>query len=189
VVLQIHYHPHGGVAPKPDKTEIGIYFAKKKPQKLIRVVPLINNTFVIPPNDPDFKVNAALPIPTPVALHAWFVAPHMHLLGKTMDVKATMPNGTSQCLININDWDFNWQGVYQYQTPIELPVNTRLGAEAHYDNSSNNWRNPNNPPKMVTWGEATTDEMCIAFVGVTLDIENLQTGAKVPASWIPPIAQ
>ena len=30
-------------------------------------------------------------------------------------------------------------------------------------------RNPNDPPKPVSWGEATTDEMCIAFLGVTID--------------------
>jgi hypothetical protein len=29
------------------------------------------------------------------------------------------------------------------------------------------------PPKAVSWGEETTDEMCIAFLGVTIDIENL----------------
>ena len=32
------------------------------------------------------------------------------------------------------------------------------------------------PPKAVSWGEATTDEMCIAFLGVTLD------GATVTSS-------
>jgi hypothetical protein len=25
----------------------------------------------------------------------------------------------------------------------------------------------------VRWGESTTDEMCIAFLGVTLDVEDL----------------
>src|SRR5205085_2429048 len=108
VVLQIHYHPHGG-APKADKTEIGIYFSKTKPEKLIRILPLINNSFTIPPNDPDYKVTANFLIPLPIAVHAWIVAPHMHLLGKTMNVQATMPNGSAECLININDWDFNWQ--------------------------------------------------------------------------------
>ena len=44
---------------------------------------------------------------------------------------------------------------------------------ARYDNSTGNPNNPNNPPKRVTWGEQTTDEMCVAFVGVTVDSENL----------------
>ena len=35
-----------GVEPyKADRTEIGIYFAKTKPKKLLRILPLINTTF------------------------------------------------------------------------------------------------------------------------------------------------
>jgi hypothetical protein len=92
----------------------------------------------------------------------------MHLLGRTMHVTATTGKQTS-CLINIDDWDFNWQGMYRYRDPIAIPAKTKLDLEARYDNSSENWRNPNVPPKPVSWGEATTDEMCIAFFGVTID--------------------
>lgn len=172
VVLQVHYHPHTG-SPKPDTTRIGIYFAKKKPSKLLRIIPLINTTFTIPPNDPSYKVTAAFTIPPFFDAHAWVIAPHMHLLGRTMHVTATLPSGKSQCLINIDDWDFNWQGMYRFNDAVALPAGTRVALEAYYDNSSNNDRNPNTPPKAVSWGEATTDEMCIAFLGVTLDNENL----------------
>jgi mono/diheme cytochrome c family protein len=170
VVLQVHYHVHSG-APKPDTTRIGIYYAKSKPKKLMRIWPLINFLFTIPPNDPNYRVTASLPVTQDA--HAILIAPHMHLLGRKMQVQATLPSGTTECLINIADWDFNWQGMYRYATPVALPAGTRLSLEAFYDNSSNNPRNPNNPPKAVSWGEETTDEMCIAFVGVTLDAENL----------------
>jgi len=90
-----------------------------------------------------------------------------------MRVTATLPNGQTKCLINIDDWDFNWQGMYRYENAVALPALTRVSLEAFYDNSSGNPRNPNNPPRAVSWGEETTDEMCIAFLGVTIDIENL----------------
>ena len=54
VVLQVHYHPHG-VATMPDQTQIGIYFAKKKPKQLVYILPLINQNFTIPPNDPNYR--------------------------------------------------------------------------------------------------------------------------------------
>jgi len=168
VVLQVHYHPHD-IAPTPDRTQFGIYFAKQPPAKVMRVVPIINQSFTIPPNNPNYEVTAAFPIPTPFATKIWFIAPHMHLLGKKMTVETKPPGGASQCLIDIADWDFNWQGAYLYRQPIDVPAGSQLSLRAWYDNSSSNPRNPNSPPKAVSWGEATTDEMCIAFLGMTIE--------------------
>lgn len=167
VVLQVHYHPHHG-EPEPDQTEIGVYFAKTPPKSTMLILPIINQSFTIPPNNGNYEVSAAWPFPLP-AVKLWFVAPHMHLLGRTMKVQATRPNGTSECLIQIDDWDFNWQGAYMYKEPISLPSGTALSLKATYDNSTSNPRNPNSPPRPVSWGEETTDEMCIAFVGLTVD--------------------
>jgi mono/diheme cytochrome c family protein len=182
VVLQVHYHPHAQVTP--DRTEIGIYFAKTKPKQLLRVIPLINQDFTIPPNAANYLVTASLPIPTPVPTHLWLIAPHMHLLGRKMNVTAAMPNGSYSCLINIDDWDFNWQGLYRFENAVALPTGTRLSLGAYYDNSTDNWRNPNTPPKAVSWGESTTDEMCIAFLGLTIDGENLTSGKTADVSWL-----
>lgn len=168
IVLQVHYHPHHG-DPEPDQTEFAIYFAKQAPRATMRVLPIINQNFTIPAGAANHKVDAEFPFLTPFPAKIWFIAPHMHLLGKKMTVKMTMPGNEEKCLINIDDWDFNWQGAYQYREPVNVPAGTRLSLSAWYDNSANNPRNPNRPPKPVSWGEATTDEMCIAFLGVTIE--------------------
>jgi mono/diheme cytochrome c family protein len=168
VVLQVHYHPHHA-EPAPDITQLGVYLAAAKPAKSMVVVPLINQLFTIPPNDASYRVDAQLPFAIPFPIKIWFVAPHMHLLGRQMNVELTRPDGTKQCLIDIQDWDFNWQGSYRYQDPIAVPAGSRLALRAYYDNSSANPKNPNDPPKAVSWGEETTDEMCIAFLGITVD--------------------
>ena len=186
VVLQVHYHPHDA-NPQPDKTEIGIYFTKKMPQKRMLTLPLINTGFTIPPNDSNYMVPAVFKMPPFPASHLWAIYPHMHLLGHSMNVQMTPPGGNSQCLINIENWDFNWQGLYRYKNPIAVSPLTRLSLEARYDNSSDNMRNPNAPPKPVSWGEQTTDEMCIAFLAMTLDSENLATTGAVSADWVPAI--
>jgi hypothetical protein len=188
LVLQVHYHPHGP-APLPDQTQIGIYLAKRKPSKLMRVLPLINDTFTIPPGDANYRVTASFQLPLFINTHVWLIAPHMHLLGRKMQVNATLPNGRNECLINIDNWDFNWQGMYRFKDPIAIPSLSTLSLEAFYDNSSGNWRNPNDPPKAVSWGEATTDEMCIAFLGFTVDSENLAAGRVADTSWLPAIRQ
>jgi copper type II ascorbate-dependent monooxygenase-like protein len=185
LVIQVHYHPHG-TAPVPDQTQVGIYYAKTKPTKLMRVLPLINQTFTIPPGDPNYRVTAGFQVP--VNTHVWLIAPHMHLLGRKMSVQATPLAGQGECLINIQDWDFNWQGMYRFKDPIAVQIGTKLSLEAFYDNSTDNVRNPNSPPKPVSWGEATTDEMCIAFLGFTIDSENLASAQKVDVSWIPRVS-
>jgi hypothetical protein len=97
----------------------------------------------------------------------------MHLIGRSMSVFATLPDGTKQDLVVIKDWDFNWQETYQFKEPLVLPRGTRVRVEARYDNSPNNPNNPSNPPRPVRWGEQTTDEMCIAFVAFTIDRQDL----------------
>jgi hypothetical protein len=168
VVMQVHYHPHA-TEPTPDRTEFGVYFSDEPSPTEMRILPIINDTFTIPPNDANYKVDAAFPLAMPFPAKLWLIAPHMHLLGRKMEISMTPRNGSPQCLITIDDWDFNWQGAYRYVEPVEVPAGARLTLSAWYDNSSNNPRNPNSPPKAVSWGEATTDEMCLAFLGVTVE--------------------
>jgi hypothetical protein len=92
--------------------------------------------------------------------------PHMHLIGRTVNVTAKLPDGTTRPLISIGDWDFNWQHYYQYATPIRLPAGTKIEGCWTYDNSEGNPANPSMPPKRVTFGEQTVDEMAIAILDV-----------------------
>jgi mono/diheme cytochrome c family protein len=116
------------------------------------------------------------------------VAPHMHLIGQSMTVFATLPNGDTLKLIRINDWDFHWQGSYTFQKVQVLPAGTTLHAFAQYDNTSNNEQNPSNPPQNVTYGEATTDEMLVVyftFMGFQTGDENLVLDSTLLSSNLP----
>ncbi|HVG24532.1 MAG TPA: ascorbate-dependent monooxygenase [Thermoanaerobaculia bacterium] len=168
VVMQVHYHPHHEETIA-DRTAYGVYFSEQPSPKELRFLPIVNQNFTIPPNDPNYRVDGSFPFALPFPVKIWVIAPHMHLLGRKMEVQYTPRNGTEQCLIRIDDWDFNWQGTYRYKQPIEVPAGAKLTFRAWYDNSVNNPNNPNTPPKPVSWGEATTDEMALAFVGVTIE--------------------
>jgi uncharacterized protein (TIGR03437 family) len=100
----------------------------------------------------------------------------MHLLGREMKVELTRPGQAAQCVIDIPDWHFNWQGDYLFKEPIAAPGGSRLRFTAYFDNSADNPRNPNNPPRPVRFGEATTDEMAVALLSFTFD------GQTVPLS-------
>jgi hypothetical protein len=81
------------------------------------------------------------------------------LLGQEYEVYALSATGDTTNLIRIPEWDFNWQGSYNFKKYIVLDPGTTIHVYATYDNTINNPSNPNNPPKFVTWGEKTTDEM------------------------------
>jgi hypothetical protein len=155
--LQVHYHPSG--KPETDQSEVGIYFAKTKPKHMLTGIALFNHKINIAPGDADYRMEEEVTLPCDVrALMVW---PHMHLLGREMKVVATTPDEREIPLLWVNDWDFNWQDGYEYKNPPLLPAGSKIKMTARYDNSKNNPVNPNNPPKRVTFGEQTTDEMCL----------------------------
>jgi len=117
--MQLHYHPSatGGT----DQSQLGIYFAKGPIDKIVRQEFVVNDTFTIPAGDPNYIVRESLPIPSGFNLHAVSLLPHMHLLGHKMQVQATYPDRTVVPMIEIDDWDFDYQAVYQYRQPVSLP--------------------------------------------------------------------
>ena len=168
VVMQVHYHADG--QPEEDITQVGIYFAKKPIVKQLRIVPVVVRKLEIPAGEANHWVEATFPVP--LDANVIFVAPHMHLLGRQMEMWVTMPDGTVKPIIKIDDWDFRWQDTYSYKEPLHLPKGAKVTMKARFDNSEKNPKNPNSPPKTVTWGEETTDEMCIGFLGFYADDEN-----------------
>jgi Copper type II ascorbate-dependent monooxygenase, C-terminal domain./Redoxin. len=168
IVIQVHYHPTGKV--EKDRTSIGLYFAKKPITKQFRVLPVAVRRLEIPAGEKAHQVSQTFPVPIDADIIN--VAPHMHLLGKTFEMTAKLPDGTEKTIVRIRDWDFNWQDTYTFKEPMRLPKGSLITLTATFDNSAENPRNPNAPPKTVTWGEATTDEMCIGFIGFVAVDEN-----------------
>ena len=93
---------------------------------------------------------------------------------------AVLPGGRTD-RSDPSDWDFNWQQTYLFDKPIEFPGGP-LHLLAHFDNSASNPNNPNNPPKEVNWGDATSDEMAIAWINVTKEGQDLTRPARTTTS-------
>ncbi|HLJ55134.1 MAG TPA: hypothetical protein VKT77_08835, partial [Chthonomonadaceae bacterium] len=173
LVMQVHYHKNGAI--QEDTTKLAIYFAKGKVQQMMRTFPLVNPRIALKPGEAGQRMHIGVTLP--VAAHLCTIFPHMHLLGREMRATATFPDGKKLPLIDVNDWDFNWQETYAYKEPVALPKGTKVDIEAVYDNSDANPRQSNHPAKLVTWGEQTTDEMCVCVLGFTVDGEKLDLDA------------
>jgi mono/diheme cytochrome c family protein len=162
LVIQQHYHPSGKA--ESDQTTIGIYFAKQAPREFAGSILVAQPRLLIPAGATRQKITQEVTLPLDTRIAG--IAPHMHLLGREMKVQAVLPDGNTQPLIWIKDWDFSWQSEYLFRQTVVLPKGTRLQMEAYYDNSAANPRNPSSPPRPVKWGEQTTDEMALFFIRV-----------------------
>jgi hypothetical protein len=184
VLMQVHYHKSGKA--ESDRSAIGLYYARAEVDKQVRggmVVPPRRNFLSrpdlwIPAGEPRHEVTGTFVIPSDV--HLFGVTPHMHWIGKDFLLTAIRPDGSTVTLIRVDRWNFNWQGTYDFESPVPLPKGTRVEMLAHFDNSDQNPDNPSNPPKGVGWGEQTTDEMCIGFLQWTLDDEHLHNQPPAP---------
>jgi hypothetical protein len=168
IVLQMHYTSHGHATE--DRTAVGLVFAKAPPRKRVLTLQLTNDRFLIPPGDPDHRVEVHGSLPNDALLLSFF--PHMHLRGKTFEYNiidpAAKPGERVRTLLRIPHYDFYWQLSYRLAEPIALKAGTILQAVATFDNSKNNPHNPD-PDSAVTWGEQTWAEMMVGFFDVAVD--------------------
>jgi len=155
LVAQLHLQPTG--KPEPLQASVGIYFTDDPPTRSPLGLRLGSEIIDIPAGQREYVVSDSYVVPVDVDVLS--VQPHAHNLARRMEAAATLPDGTTRSLITIEDWDFRWQDVYRYATPLALPKGTRLSMRYTYDNSSSNVRNPHQPPARVVWGQNTTDEM------------------------------
>src|SRR5262245_43596059 len=167
-LLQMHFHPTGKV--ETEKATLGIYFAEKNPDRKLLGIGLpavfgFGAGIDIPPGEKSYTIQDAFTLP--VDVKAYSAAAHAHYLAKEMKATATLPDGSTKPLIWIQDWDFNWQEPYNYKAPFILPKGTRIDAVLKYDNSTDNARNPSNPPKRAQFGEESFDEMGVIGLMVT----------------------
>lgn len=162
LVFQMHYITRG--KPAVDQTSIGLVFSKHPPKQRILTLQLTNDSFVIPPNDPDYRAEVHGTLPNDATLLSFF--PHMHLRGKTFEYNLIRPGQPPETLLRVN-YNFYWQLSYRLAKPLPLKAGTMLQAVAWFDNSRNNLHNPD-PNAAVRWGDRTYDEMMVGFFDVAV---------------------
>lgn len=162
LVLQLHLHPSG--KPEAEQSVLGFHLTDKRPRAGLQIMVLSSSEIDIPPDESDYEIRASKMLLDEADVFGIF--PHMHLVGHSVRAEATLPDGAKMPLISIADWDFNWQNYYRYKSPLHLPAGTMIDVCWSYDNSDANPGNPSRPPRRVTYGEQTTDEMAFLVFDV-----------------------
>ena len=157
--LQIHYAPNGVEAT--DQMEIGMVFARERPQNVVQVKGIVNANLSIPPGADNHPEMGLLKLGADSRITAFM--PHLHLRGKAFRYEALFPDGRVQVLLDVPRYDSNWQLLYRLEQPIDCPRGTILKGTAWFDNSSGNPANPD-PGATVRFGPQATDEMLVGYV-------------------------
>jgi hypothetical protein len=151
-------------------SEIGIWFYKKgdEPKKRSYLVGFTGlrqaRALDIPPNS--YSMTDGFTVLKENAVLENF-QPHFHLRGKSMQVEAILPDGTSQIVSYVGNFNFNWMTNYIFAddaAPV-FPKGTIIHVTAWYDNTKANRNNPD-PDQWVGYGDRTVDEMAHAWINV-----------------------
>ncbi len=198
LVMQVHYHPHSATDVATDATRLQLRFSDSAPA-YNAVTALIGNfkkgvvagIGLLPgPDDP--ASGPAFVIPANVSAHTenmqftfrnlkaggaaprlYGIGGHMHYVGVDEKVTITHADASSECLMQIPHWDFDWQRRYDYDLPIEQLPQVKAGdvlnVRCTYDNTMANDKvaaslleQGISAPRTVVLGETTLDEMCLA---------------------------
>ncbi len=167
--LQIHFVATG----KPEKctVSVGLRYPREVVQQRLRNLQLTDKRFAIPPGAQAHKVSASRVLDHDIVGVGLFS--HMHLRGKDMTFTAHLPDGKSDTLLIIPNYNFSWQVPYRWEPGKKtLPKGTRLECVAHFDNSTFNPYNPD-PKATVRNGPQTHHEMMYGFFFYTNASEKL----------------
>ena len=160
IAVQMHYTPYGKTVV--DETQIGLYIHDEPPERFVRHGVVINYNLAIPPNTKAHEEGAYVEFDKDAELYS--ILPHSHYRGRSSTFELELPSGERELLLSVPDYDFNWQTGYEFSEPRHVPAGSKLIHKTVYDNSSQNFANPD-PERTVTWGLQSWDEMLYgAFV-------------------------
>ena len=166
LVLQMHYFKGPGETPA-DRPGYALMLADQVEDELFYLA-LGPDSFRIPAGDPSHTETLELPMEYltygQFSLDVYGLMPHMHVLGASYDFFATTPEGDEACLSRADDYDFSMQPTYWFDEPVRVGPSDLLSVSCTWDNSAENPRQLSDPPRDVTWGENTQEEMCYALM-------------------------
>ena len=159
IEFQMHYTTSGKAST--DHSQIGIYFHDEAPEHRIHAMILANPRLKIPPHAKAHAEKAVRVFDKESIIYS--ILPHSHYRGKAARFDAIYPDGTTETLLNVPNYDFNWQTTYVLEEPKQVPAGTKIVYTNWWDNSAQNPANPD-PSRTVPWGQQSWDEMIFGAI-------------------------
>ena len=156
--MQLHYTSYGKATE--DSTRLALYFHDSVPDYEFHNESVAQGDFAIPPGAVEYTASQQHVFDKDIVLYG--LRPHMHYRGKYFRFKVIYPDESTEELLSVPNYNFNWQPTYRLESPKVLPAGSRVVVSGAFDNSPWNPGNPD-PGKEVVWGDQSWDEMFIGY--------------------------
>ncbi len=179
LVFELHYTPIG--TPQTDRSSIGLLFMdEQEVTHQMSTTAALEDDFEIPAYASNHPVEASREFHRDAVMLSVF--PHMHMRGKSFKYELIYPgqDGEREILLDVPQYDFNWQNSYIFAEPKFIPKGSVLHCSAHFDNSERNLANPD-PSQPVRWGEQTWEEMMIGWYDIGIPVAEVKTISRSDA--------
>lgn len=171
LIMQVHYNLLED-EPVPDESFVELMLSDEEPEVQVVATPIAVLDLDLPAGEPEVVEQRVLRNFRSEPMRIVGVTPHMHLLGTQISAERVDVIGgeaPDQCIVDVPDWDFNWQRYYvieEEQTVVVQP-GEGIRLSCTYDNSPSHQPVVNGvqqEPRDVRWGEGTLDEMCLVYL-------------------------
>lgn len=171
LVLQVHYNISNGQWPDHTRIRVELQDSVETEGYMIAPGPF---DFSLPPGQAETSVDVSMSAREFAqvlrykfgvsidSFDVWSIFPHMHTRGTKLYTSvgpAQNPANATQCLVDVQDWDFHWQQSYFYVEPIPVSLSEGFYVKCTYDTTAET--------EPIVYGEGTEQEMCISAMYVT----------------------
>ncbi|HKQ06675.1 MAG TPA: cytochrome c [Blastocatellia bacterium] len=156
LTVKIHYRGAGEATR--DQSEVGLYFAKTPPRRLLQEIAVNDAEAIIPAGAAMHPLRVSYT--TTEDLDALALRPIVNPLITSLQMTAYRPDGSEEVLLWTRGYQSDWQPTYYLKRPALLPKGTRLEVIAYFDNSDNNPNNPNDPAKALRFADLGGEPLC-----------------------------
>jgi len=166
LIIQMHYNVPATGGPFTDRSKMKFQLSKDPGLQPAFFLPTGTADISLPPGQAHTEANGDMPLsvlaqqwlPEFKGIRSWGVLPHMHTAGRTLR-SAAKTQGTEQCLVDVDRWNFHWQNLWWNETPLDLGADSTISTTCAYDTRGRTG--------MTTFGEGTGDEMCVNILYAT----------------------
>ena len=96
-------------------------------------------------------------------------APHMHLLGRSLKLTLNPGSATEKILLDVTNYNFDDQSSTVLKQPVAVKAGDTIRVECTFDPTLRQKipQLKNLAPRYITWGEGSSDEMCLGVIAAT----------------------